>query len=380
MQTIFKKIFLVFVSIFVIFLILEGGVRLWGMQSADVYQDDTYIARKYTANIDRMRQADGGGMVHFKTNTYGFIGDDWSTGKEEGTLRIASLGDSFTAGVDVDFDKTYSYVLADRLTQLLDGEVEGLNFGIAGQGTGHALQTYEHYARLFNPDVVVLWYFLGNDFEDNLIHEEGTEDGFDERASLIKRIGRKSELAWLVVNKLAQIPFAAKLMYGTVLTRVGHDTLGDPRGLPLTLRILFTEDKENEKALAQTKKYLGLLRDNIDRDDKKLFVAMIPVPFQVEKELEKGMFEQYPQLSEANYNNRRPNGELEQILADLSIDSIDLTSDFQGVCDNDPAGHCGLYACPHCHLSQEGHRFAASLVADALIKEDFFGEELSNNL
>jgi hypothetical protein len=41
--------------------------------------------------------------------------------------------------------------------------------------------------------VVIYWAFLGNDFEETLTYEEGIQDGFDENASFLKRMARKSE-------------------------------------------------------------------------------------------------------------------------------------------------------------------------------------------
>jgi len=365
------------ISITIIFGILEAGVRFSKYRGANLYQEDKdpYIARRYKANLDVMHKGEAGDMVHTKTNKYGFIGEDWEKAKGEDVIRIANLGDSMTAGIDVDFDKTYSHLIGELLGASLGLSVEGLNFGIAGQSTGHALATYRHYARDFDPDIVILWVFLGNDFEENLLYEEGDEDGFDEKASVFKKIARKSELAHLIVNRAARIPIFASLMDGTILTRVGNDQLGSPIGLPISIRLIYTDDEENERAIAMTRKYIMLLKESVLNDNKKLLVMMIPESFQVEKKLEDGLFEQYPQLTNVNFGNRRPNQALVEILDELLIDYIDLTPKFQIICDEDPPGICTPYTRPHGHLSQEGHRFASETAVEFL-KENFIDQKL----
>ena len=45
--------------------------------------------------------------------------------------------------------------------------LEVLNFGISGHGTAQQLQMLRHYAGRFEPDVVLLAFFAGNDIRNN---------------------------------------------------------------------------------------------------------------------------------------------------------------------------------------------------------------------
>ena len=381
MKNILGKILLILLSIVIAFALLEGGVRLTKQRSVGLYQEDKdpYISRKYKANLDLMHSAEGGDTVHTITNSLGFIGEDFKKDKAEGVMRIANLGDSMTAGIDVDYDKTYSALLDNILSDALGTEVESLNFGVAGQSAGHVFATYKHYAQNFDPDVIIYWAFLGNDFEETLTYEEGIQDGFDENASFLKRMARKSELAYFTVNKLARIPFFAKLMHGKILTRVGLDKMGSINGLPLSLRVSYTEDKESKNASAMMRKYIDLLREDIINDNRKLLVLMIPESWQVEEILEENLLKQYPILSEVGFDNNKPNKDLGVILDDLEIDYIDLTPLFKDVCDKDPVGVCGVYTRPHGHLSKDGH-ILASETATKYIIENFLQNkhELTN--
>jgi hypothetical protein len=381
MVNIIKKILLVVLSLVFVFAALEGGIRLTKHRSVDIYQEDKdqYISRKYQSNLDIMHLAEGGNTVHTVTNSLGFIGEDFQEMKEEGVIRVVNLGDSMTAGIDVDYNKTYSALLGNTLTDTLETGVESFNFGIAGQSTGHVFMTYKHYARNFNPDVVIYWAFLGNDFEETLTYEEGIQDGFDENASFLKRMARKSELAYLVVNRLARVPFFARLMHGTVLTRIGLDEIGDTNGLPLGLRVTYTEDKESENASVMMRKYLDLLSKETANDKKELLVVMIPESWQVEEVLEENLLEQYPKLLEIGFDNRKPNKDLGIMFDDLMIDYIDLTPLFKDVCDKDPVGVCGMYTRPHGHLSEKGHELASKTAAEYILENFLQDKQVLTN-
>lgn len=366
------KLILIGIGCIVAFAFLEVGVRILNASrnSMIVTVHDPKIALRYLPNLDEWRVAEAKDPIHFKTNEVGFAGPSFETAPTPGVARIVSLGDSFTAGAEVDFDKRYSALLGDLLRDKGIAN-ESLNFGVAGQGTGHALATYRTYVSALKPDVVVLWFFMGNDFEDNLVYAEGWEDGQDTDEFILKRIARKSELALLVVNKMAHVPSIARLMNGTILHRVGGDTGGEPGGIPLTVRLLYTDDKENDAAILRTREYLAALKDAVAHDGATLVVAAIPVSYQVSPESESQLRSQYPELSERGYDPDRPRLALNAIVNELDIPYIDLSEAFVPQCKEAVPGEnrCVLYNCAFCHLSKEGHEVAAAEVAGLILRD-----------
>lgn len=347
-----------------IFFVLEIGVRIFLRQSSTLIEDDPYIVKKHKENLDLRIAADTEKLSHIRTNSYGFIGDEWEMKKDATTSRIANLGDSFTAGHDVDYDKNFSAILAGELSGKIGEKVESLNFGVPGQGSGHALLTYRHYAAQFMPDTVILWFYMGNDFEDNLIFEEGSAKAGGGGGPLVKRIARKSQLAHFIVNRLAKNPAVANFMHGRVLTRVGYDITAETHNVPLALRLIFTNDKENDRALLETKRLLDLLRQEVGAGGGKLLIAAIPANFQVEENLKDDLFSQYPGLDELGFDAARPGRELKEIASELDLPYIDLTPAFKEACQE----KCTLYVCPHCHLSEDGHALLAEEVGKAVLE------------
>lgn len=357
-----KRIILLLVALAAILLLLEIFVRIFISPSSATALADPVIKWRHKPNLDIAIEAENGeGKVRFRSNGLGFIGPDWNQEKAADILRVVNLGDSFTAGMAVPYEENYVSQLGDDLTAALGKKVESLNFGVGGQGTKEAFLTYQTYARQYNPNLVILWFYLGNDFEDNLVYKDPVQNvGF---LAKIKGLAKHSKLAYFVVNRLTKIPAVANFMRGRLLDRVGQDENGNSNGLPLSLRLLFTNDLENRLALNKTRDFIEQLKLQLAEEKKNFLVVMVPTNFQVSDSLRERLTQDYPALLASGFNYLRPNGGLANILEDLKIDYFDLTPEFINHCQTD----CNLYVCPNCHLSQSGHTLAAQLVTNYLV-------------
>jgi len=98
--------------------------------------------------------------------------------KPPGTFRIAVLGDSQTEALQVEREETFAAVLEEELSSCRTappgwaGEgrprFEVLNFGVAGYGTAQELLTLREEALAYDPDLVLLAVYTGNDVRNNL--------------------------------------------------------------------------------------------------------------------------------------------------------------------------------------------------------------------
>lgn len=96
----------------------------------------------------------------------GWRDHEHSVAKPPGTYRIAVLGDSFTCALQVEEEETFCSILEKHLR--VDGApVEVLNFGVDGYGTGSELLTLRHRVWKYEPDLVLLAFFTGNDIANN---------------------------------------------------------------------------------------------------------------------------------------------------------------------------------------------------------------------
>ncbi len=111
------------------------------------------------------------GQALVRINSAGFRDREHALQKPPATVRVAVLGDSFTAAVQVPMEETFWFVIEQQLQgcdALADRAVEVINFGVSGYSTAQELLTLRHRAWDYQPDIVLLAFFAGNDFTENL--------------------------------------------------------------------------------------------------------------------------------------------------------------------------------------------------------------------
>ncbi len=109
----------------------------------------------------------------FQTNALGFRDRERASGpKPEKTIRIAVIGDSFTAGVAVSDRQHYSALLEQAIADVGKRDdsppVEVWNLGVPHFGTEQSFAQLKQWWDRIQPDLVVLGFFQGNDaFDDS---------------------------------------------------------------------------------------------------------------------------------------------------------------------------------------------------------------------
>lgn len=150
--------------------------------------------------------------VHIRTNRYGLRGADPVIPKPAGTFRILMMGDSFTFGFPVRDEEAFCHLIEQGL-RAQGLPVEVINAGVSGYSpTLHYISLRDQYLE-FEPDLVVLWYDLGDIQEDawfqkNLVYDA---DGrllradpayVDGRYNWWGQVVERSMLAKYINNKL----------------------------------------------------------------------------------------------------------------------------------------------------------------------------------
>ncbi|GEM_PF-6699568 len=97
--------------------------------------------------------------VHVTINSHGFRDREHAWEKENGTIRILGLGDSFTFGWGVASEETFLKQLELLLQQRTGMPVETINAGVPGWGLNQYYLFLKKAGIRYAPDVVVLAYF-----------------------------------------------------------------------------------------------------------------------------------------------------------------------------------------------------------------------------
>lgn len=171
MKKILMNAGLVIMSLVVSLLLLEGIVRLLTKPVYPILRTDASVGTLMERNVRRYIWHDEAQKeVLVLTNGLGYVGTDLPEANATNTIRVALLGDSTTASIEVDYFRAYPYLLEQSLNitrTASEKPVRIWNYGIGGSGTFLEYQRYKRDVAPYHPNTVVLM-FSDNDFTDNL--------------------------------------------------------------------------------------------------------------------------------------------------------------------------------------------------------------------
>jgi hypothetical protein len=156
-------------SVVITLLLLEVALRCSGLvtMSPRFGCYDAVVGKVYCAGAEGTFSR-GEYSNHLVINSEGMADREYPVIKPDGTLRVALLGDSFTASEYLPEEEKFEGILEAELTESLGSAVEILNFGVSATGTWNQLQIFHLKAAKYRPDVTLLVFFWGNDIRDNI--------------------------------------------------------------------------------------------------------------------------------------------------------------------------------------------------------------------
>lgn len=155
----------------------ELGLRVVGFSRPSFYTSDPNLGWTFRPGAEGWQGEEG--QAYVRINSEGFRDREHTVAKPSGTVRIAVVGDSNTAAIQVAVEARFSSVLERELSHCpaLGGKkLEVLNFGVDGYGTAQELLTLRHRVWKYSPDIVVLCFTTGNDIRNNyrVLNEDPT--------------------------------------------------------------------------------------------------------------------------------------------------------------------------------------------------------------
>jgi hypothetical protein len=156
------------VSTLLALLVAEVALRIAGVSHPNFYGPDPERGWALRPGAEGRWRKEGDALV--RINRDGLRDDDHPVPKPAGELRIAVLGDSCAEALQVPADKTFWALLEKELARcpVVGGRsIEALNFGVSGYGTAQELLTLRHQVWKYEPDLVLLAFYAGNDVRNN---------------------------------------------------------------------------------------------------------------------------------------------------------------------------------------------------------------------
>ncbi len=313
--------------------------------------------------------------AYAKVNSAGLIDQEYSPKKPEGVYRILVLGDSFTEGLRVPMDAAFHSILEQNLNAA-GKRVEVINGGVAGWGTDQELLFYREMGRKYEPDMVLLAFFPGNDVMNNAIALEsknfgsvrkpyflledgelalhnqpvGSEPGpaaagepSSPEPSLIPQhpplaflqpILQHSAFYRYFIPRLRVIApgFALRLaQWG--LIEPGSETSNAEQGpdyIPVAYGVYKTPlDAPWREGWRITEALLAQLKSEVEADGAAFRVVVLPDQMQVEPAAWRHVLQSYPAMQQYAWDLDQPNRTLADILARQQTPFLDLLPIFR---------------------------------------------------
>lgn len=296
----------------------------------------------------------GGNGEEVAVNSHGLRDPERPRDKPPGVRRVLVLGDSFTFGSAVGQEEPYSR----RLEGLLGPGVQVVNGGVPRYSTVQEQRWLVVHGLAWEPDALVLGFFVGNDPLENLtgtrgqdLRVEGGElvDRPKAERSPWRRLRNQSRLYRLFKDLPALV--TDRLRGVTSLERKYRDHEADRMAV-----CLRQEPSSWVAAWERTREALAGIRAAAGA--RPVVLLVIPDEFQVDAALRQAVLAQAG-WTEADFDLDRPQRRLAELAGELGFERVDPLPEMRALC----AAGQRLYVPCDSHWNGEGHRLAAEALA-----------------
>lgn len=328
------------------FLLLEITLRIYN------YIIPSYFF--YSDSYNRFRGKPFGHDWDFNLNSRGFKDVEFSDKKDLTILRIVGIGDSFAFGV-VPYKYNYLTLLESFLKEQ-GSQIEVLNMGIPDLGPRDYLSLLVREGLDLEPDLVLLSFFVGNDFEQSDSYYVRNIPSYSYVASLI---------SFLVHIYLPQ----GRIYHGASEYCDDCPSFDQDTYLKIEHKngkkssIFIKGNKKLERWLNEAISYMSQINDVCKNHGIDLVVVLIPDELQVNEMLQNDIRQNF-------YNDRRgsdwdyghPSALFSSKLKELGIHCLDLYPFFLT-----ESKSRNLYKPRDSHWNIAGNELAARIIRNYLI-------------
>lgn len=315
------------------------------------------------------------------TNRFGFNDQDYPLQKTQGVYRIVIVGDSFNwAG-----DREGNY--ATMLEHMLDNHygshrVDVINTGYPGTHTGEQLAMLKKFGLQYNPDMVILGFFAGNDFFEAdpnrkriIVNDCYVDiDKRRERRFLGYPIITQSRVLLFLRQKYQlymekrRAQKEAEAWAGATGQPAPVGNLAEETFLNVDrAKLEFFNEKTSAKRFRSNIEYIFRsiteMSDLLKSRNIKFMVAIYPEEMQVSPKLFDTIVAKF-NLNRADYNLRLAQDLLKSFLETKGIPYLDLLDRFK----EEEQKH-ELYLFRNTHWNRDGNQLAADILFDYLVKQ-----------
>lgn len=345
-------------QLFVAALLLEGSLWVYASYSTSPLFTRNEEALEY---LKQTRKLAGLPRFDITMNSDGFFDEEFYPGEED-ALVVAVLADSFGVGTvphAYNFTSVAERKLAVSLSETYD-RFALHNFGIANIGMPAYIQIFMSEARVYQPDLVIVCIFVGNDVREAVFHND----------SLLIQ----DRWIWLVPKRLLSL--TREQWTGGNLVRVGRGkTVQSDTPIPK-----YVKDPAKEEPTFSLEAFLDIERGRLNEafepegsesvyedvfkglmflkkaTEDRLMVVLIPDEFQVNDELWRTI------TGDRGYERDRPQKIITAFCVEKGISLLDLLPALRSA---EKQGRS--YRLQDTHWNARGNRVAGERISEAIV-------------
>lgn len=293
--------------------------------------------------------------VRLRYDSHGLRDDDPPLAKPPGEWRVLALGDSFVEGHGVE----YAEAFATRLERAIPppegfARVEVVNAGVGGWGPVEATRYLRARGLAFEPDFVLLFFYVGNDFDDALAPDRYVEFAGIRVERSIAESAAFARRARIELRKRA-------FLYGAVADLVRALRTGEAarRAEDVAVARLLAPPGPDSAALEVVRAKCAEAKAACAAAGADFAVVVLPHRLQVERrrlEATAAFLGEDP----ASFDPDRPARDLRELLAGIEVEMFDAAAALRAHADATD-GEVGLGA--DSHYDSDAHAVVAEAVA-----------------
>jgi hypothetical protein len=311
-------------------------------------------------------------VTRVRTNRHGLRGPEIASEKPPHVARVLALGDSFIYARQVPEAET-AVAQLERGLSGPGGTCQVLNAGVSGWGTGEEYVYLRQEGLALQPDLVLVFFYVGNDLGNNVRRPSGQAPQHRGPPFRLDAEGRLVQLAWEPADPLPaaatlrQTSWAFSFLETGVLTKLEQDEDeddGGDRSRPEAGKLdlyAVKETSERRRAWQVTEALLAAMRDESSAAGARMALVAVPASYQVYPR-------EWARVAPRGRNAERwepevPNRQLGQVAERLGVPYLDLLPAFRSAA---AATDERLYFTINAHWTPLGNRLAAEQVGQFL--------------
>ena len=373
-------------SVVITMLIVEGylAIAQINAKSFDRYvpgAGSTYLPEAYYRHTKE-------GFSEGYINSHGFRDYKRTYEKPLNTFRILVLGDSYVEALQVPLDKSFPAILEKTLNESSPSvKFEVLNLGQSGFGTADEYMRYQNFGVKYNPDLVILAFLTGNDFQDNskiLSQQLGYYFIFDKERNLVlddsrlvdyektlsvgkrffQAVKRHSYLASLVSERIYLLRYERQKRQMEEALAKNNENKSQRRISELSPVNIYRHDISDawKDAFAITKALINKFRDAVEANGSQFVLMTLSNAEQVHPELQK----QFAKIYGVAFDFEQPERLIEGFARKENITYLKLMPMFREYHLRTGKYLHGFDGSKEGHWNEHGHRLAAEKIFEFL--------------